>query len=115
MTLHMTPAIVEAAYELLLTTPPFRAWKLPHADDIEFHIDRHKSRLGAYRWEGKHTVAISSKLITQLPLLLSVLAHELCHLRQQIVWPRDKAEHGYRFNRMADAVCRWHSLDRAMF
>jgi len=34
MTLPLTPATLTAAYEFLRTTPPFKGWKLPHADEV---------------------------------------------------------------------------------
>ena len=42
MALRLTPEILEGAYEFLRATPPFRGWRLPHADEVEFVVSRHR-------------------------------------------------------------------------
>jgi len=40
MTLHLTPDMLAGVYEFLRTTEPFKAWKLPHADELGFAVVR---------------------------------------------------------------------------
>src|SRR5690349_18038866 len=49
MSLRLTPDIIEGAYEFLRMTPPFRGWRLPPADEVEFVVSRHKRYLGYHR------------------------------------------------------------------
>ena len=116
MTLHVTPPMLEAAYTLLQSTPPFSGWKLPLADDVEFHVIRSPTIRGEYDTAGDvHIIRISSAVIGTLQELLSTMAHEICHMRQQIVAPDDKSHHGARFQKYADSVCKMHCFDRKAF
>jgi hypothetical protein len=114
--LSLTPAQLEAAYELLRTTPPFRGWKLPHADDVAFSVIRAKDRFADYEYlDGTHHIRVSQAKQRQLGTLLATMAHEMCHLRMEMTVPKNSAEHGAAFHRLADQVCRWHGWDRGAF
>lgn len=117
MALHLTPAMLEASYELLRTTPPFRGWKLPHADDIQFVVSaRTGSTQGVYYWfKEQHILEINGRLVGSLEMLTRIMTHEMCHLRQQILGAPDRGEHGAMFQKLADQVCKWHPLDRRNF
>lgn len=116
MALHLTPALLEAAYELLRTTPPFKRWKLPHADAVEFHVfkARHRRHMADYEWfavNGKasgHRIRIAvhkdHRLLTGV---VASMAHEMCHMRQRLMGT-DYASHGRVFKRLAAQVCRAH-------
>jgi SprT-like family len=111
LSLHLTPAMLEAAYELLRVTPPFRNWKLPEADDIEFHVTKfpHRADCG---WDGtEFTIRVSLTSHDTLKELLETMAHEMCHMR----YPNDRAHHGYLFKRLAAQVCRHHGFNREEF
>lgn len=112
--IHLTPEILEAAYNLLRATPPFKGWKLPHSDDVEFHVTRHIDRSGDCTNTGKgFTVRISSKYHATLPAVLETMAHEMVHMRQhQFCFP---VTHGPRFKRLAKQVCRRHGFSEAVF
>ena len=114
--LHMTPEIVEAAYELLRTTPPFKGWKLPEADDIEFHVCRIKGAQADHEYtHGRHVLRINALKHATLASLLSTLAHEMIHIREVNLRLRLDVAHGKAFHRMADSVCRHHGFDRGQF
>lgn len=109
--------MIERAYELLRTTLPFRRWKLPHADDVEFHVTAHKDRYGdhiSYGGGKMHRVRISLPANPTLRDLIETMAHEMCHMRQRRTRLKS-ASHGKIFQRLADLVCRHHKFDRATF
>jgi len=114
--MHLTPGIMEAAYSLLRETPPFARWRLPEADEVGFVVTRDRLVKGDYGCEnGSHVIRLSSAVIGSLGELLITMAHEMCHLRQQLVAPKDAAHHGTRFRQYAEAVCRVHGFDRKAF
>jgi predicted SprT family Zn-dependent metalloprotease len=45
--------------------------------------------------------------------LLATMAHEMCHLRQEMLG--DRGHHTARFRRMAERVCRVHGFDIKTF
>jgi hypothetical protein len=107
VSLNLTPAMLEAAYELLRTTPPFRNWKLPDTDDVEFHVTKfgHAADCG---FDGtQFVIRVSATKHGTLAALLETMAHEMCHMR----YPNDRAHHGYLFKRLAVRVCRHHGFD----
>ena len=112
MTLSLTPDILVATYELLLTTPPFRSWKLPPSDEIEFHITRSVKHFGTC--DGK-SITISDRKHGTLSNLLVTVAHEMVHLREFQTGARSDIQHGAEFNKLADRVCRIHNFDRSAF
>lgn len=112
--IHATPEIVEAIYELLRLTPPFKGWRLPHADEVEFTILRTKDFEGDYHFhKGRHVIRISHHKHKTLAFLTMTIAHEMIHMRDQILGV--KSFHGKSFQRMADQVCRYHGFDRGQF
>lgn len=114
MPLHITPEMVETSYELLRLTPPFKGWKLPHADEVLFSILKTKDRHGDYTFDaGKHHIRISYRRHKTLHALTMTLAHEMVHMRDQITGTH--AEHGATFNKLADTVCKYHGFDRGQF
>jgi len=120
--LHLTPEMLVAAYELLRTTPPFKRWKLPEADDIEFHVTSDNSASGQYTYARTvktvlwHRIEISNVFNKTLSQVLETMAHEMCHLRQR---SSDRCTrsltHGPKFKRLAAQVCRRHGFDEAAF
>lgn len=113
--LHLTHENLAAAYELLRTTPPFRGWKLPHVDDVEFHVMRTRNCYGDCSHNGKGFVLrISQTRQRSLGTLLATMAHEMCHIRQMKL-AKTEAYHGATFQRLADRVCGYHQFDRGAF
>lgn len=115
MTLHLTPEILEGAYELLRMTPPFKRWKLPHADDLEFTVLVTTERCGHFReaQNGIHEIGVSNSRVHTLDELFQVLAHEMAHLRQCQLGHRDT--HGKNFKELADRICTAHSFNPKTF
>lgn len=114
--IHLTPAIIEATYELLLTTLPFRRWRLPSADDIEFRVGVSPTWIGLYEREGdKHWLHVSVHFGGSLNDLVRVMAHELIHIHLFETCPRDRNPHNRRFRDLAARVCTRHGFDFAQF
>jgi len=116
MTLHVTKPMLAASYALLQTSKPFSGWRLPPQDEVRFTVSESKDRRGEYVCDGAdHHIYISAKLVGSFHELLTTMAHEMCHLRQEIAHPNDKAHHGARFHKYADQVCKAHGFDRKAF
>jgi len=113
--MHITPEMVEAAYELARTMPPFRGWKLPHPDHLEFGILTTKERFGHFRWhnEGQHELSFSASCIGSSDVLMRTMMHELCHFEAHRRGYR--GEHGGTWRELANQVCRIHHLDPKAF
>lgn len=115
MTLHITPHMLEAAYTLLQSTPPFSRWKLPLADDVEFRVTRGDTEYGACQIKnGVPVMEISFVDHGTLGSLIVTLAHEMIHLKMRRDFPKEE-DHGERFQKYADSVCRAHGFDRRAF
>jgi len=115
--LHLTPDIVIAAYELLRTTPPFRGWRLPHADEVRFRIVADRGAYGTHRVDASgHEISISHRNAHHIDTLLRVMAHEMCHMQEiRLGFKRNDVVHGALFQRLADKVCKYHNFDRGAF
>lgn len=115
--LHFEPHHLEAVYELLRMFPPFKGWKLPPADEVEFHVVRMKGQDQAdCRWNGnRHVLRIAANKHATLASLIATMAHEMTHIHLDMAYPRDRAHHGFRFQKHANLVCRHHTLDRGQF
>lgn len=118
MSLPLTPAILEAGYEFLRATPPFRSWKLPHGEEVEFHVTRHRDREGdhcTYRYRPDHVVRVSAHFISATSPLLAVLAHEMIHVRQAMKKTARPGVHNAEFKRIAKTICKLHGFDERTF
>ena len=122
--IHLTPEMLEATYELLRTTPPFRRWKLPEADDVEFHVTRHRVLSGQYTYLRSkkrvlwHRIEISTTCNKNLRDMMETMAHEMCHIRQRTADRAAKTRtltHGRAFKRLAALVCRHHGFNPKTF
>lgn len=114
MSLRLTPEVLEAAYSFLLTTPPFRTWKLPPADEVEFHVVRDPTMYGDCVIDGETPVIrVSERKNGHVQTLLATLAHELVHLRQFQL--DDSANHNALFHKLARKVCLHHGFDPKSF
>lgn len=123
MSLNLTPAMLEGAYEFLRTTPPFAGWRLPHADNVEFVVARTK------RWQGlysvykhkrgaalEHIICISGTRVGHTATLINLMAHEMLHLWQEIRrTAHHSSQHNAEFYRMTKLVCRHHGWDEKNF
>jgi predicted SprT family Zn-dependent metalloprotease len=114
--IHLTPSMLEASYELLRTTPPFKRWKLPEADDVEFHVTKHRDRQAdcTSYVDMRVVIRISTTFHGRVAALLETMAHEMCHIHQRRLSPGER-EHGAAFKRLAAQVCRHHGFDPKTF
>lgn len=120
MTLHLTPGVLAAAYEYLRATLPFKRWKLPHADEVEFHVTRHRDRQGDHALytsgdghmirRGDHSIRMSASTTKTTGDLLLFLAHEMVHAYQDGVARSGsrRVAHNREFLRLSRLVCRAH-------
>jgi len=114
MTLPLDPAMLGAAYEFLRATPPFRRWKLPPGEAIEFHVTASQGLRGRCVNSGDHqTIEISLRTIGHTHSLMMAMAHEMIHVRDNLAGIR--AHHGASFWRGAAQVCRYHGFDPKLF
>lgn len=114
--MHITPENMEASYRLLLTALPFRNWRMPHPDDVEFIVSLHRDRRAhhcAYKDGIRHEISVSANEVKSLHLLNETMAHEMIHIRQDQLGLRD--HHGASFQRMAKLVCRRNGFALAGF
>lgn len=117
MQLYMTPAMTKAAYELLRTTPPFRGWKLPHADEFHFIVRDLKGDCGRITYkEGQELrFYLCTARHGKLDTLLWTVAHEMCHIKLILSGHPDWDKHDHQFDLLADRVCKHHGFDRTGF
>lgn len=112
----ITPDMMEASYRRLMISLPFRRWRLPHPDDIEFRVTKHRDRHAhhrAYVDGSGHEIAVSAHKVKTLQLLDECMAHEMVHIRQDQEGMRDN--HGAGFKRLAKLVCARTGFDLATF
>lgn len=116
---HLTPFNLEAAYALLLTAPPFRAWRLPPPDQVEFKVSATRERMAGcakYRYKDQWEIDVSSRFVSTLANLIECMAHEMIHLRQMVRKTETKGvEHNAEFRKLAKQVCARHGFDPKRF
>lgn len=115
MALRLTTDNLPAAYEYLRACEPFCRWKLPHADEVEFRVTRHRDRYG-HMWGNKRStdaeIALSESSIGSSIKLIEKMAHEMTHLHQHLHGGETaNTEHNAAFKRLAREVCRVHLFD----
>jgi predicted SprT family Zn-dependent metalloprotease len=118
MTLRLSPEILRAAYDFLRATPPFKRWKLPPPEFVEFSVNKAADTHGDYvlSANGTHRIRLSETLIGHTASLMCVMAHEMIHLHQAEAGTlRPKAHHGAEFKRLAARVCKLHGFDPKAF
>jgi len=114
MSIHISLATAEAAYELLRTTKPFSGWKLPHENELGFEITHSPDVFGQVLCSKSGMILqISAKRHHTLPELLKTLAHEMAHLQEYRL--TGDCKHGATWHRLANSVCRHHNFDRGAF
>lgn len=115
MTLHLTPTILQAAYDFLNHTLPFRRWNLPDGEDVKFLVVR-DARLRAWYRPDPHRIAVSSACIGRPNALMEAMAHEMVHLYERHAGIyREDVEHSLTFKRLAAQVCKVHEFDLKLF
>lgn len=117
MSIKITIEIVEAAYELLRETDPFKRWRLPPADEIGFAITRDRGIRGEFYISVAKVpvIAVNDQFHHTLGELIRTVAHEMCHLHDYKSGGRPDVHHGWKYKKLADQVCKIHSFDRGAF
>lgn len=115
MTLRLTPEILERTYARLCVTPPFNKWKLPDANDVEFHVTRHRDRAGdcvdaGHAW----VIRVSEVFHDSLATVDVTMAHEMAHIKQRRSKPGER-EHGRYFQSLAKRICKVHGWSEKTF
>jgi predicted metal-dependent hydrolase len=112
MAITITKEVLRTTYELLALTRPFNKWGLPSSNEIIFKVLRTTERRGDYHKDskGRHVIRVSQGACHTLHAVVLTVAHEMCHVKDET-----RADHGWRFNQLADRVCKWHHLDRGLF
>ncbi len=113
MALPITPDLLEAAYDFLCATPPFKSWRMPPGDEVKFGVMRKADTRGDHEKQrnGQHMIRVSSTNTGCTDALLRVMAHEMVH----VICTRERAMHGAAFQKRARAVCRYHGFDPLLF
>ena len=119
MTLQLTPATLEAAYEYLRTTPPFGSWSLPDGDEVKFLVGRSRKAFAHYQWDGRrHTITVSSNAVGQTATLMEKMGHEMIHLHLEESGMESRGTentHSAWFRRFAAQACKVHGWDLKAF
>lgn len=119
MSLPLTPETMAAAYDFLRTTPPYKALRLPHSDEIIFRVTRDPRKFGHYRRDryDRREIAISARCNGFTTRLLETMGHEMFHLHEDLIGILYKAntEHGATFRGLAKRACRYHGWDLKAF
>jgi predicted SprT family Zn-dependent metalloprotease len=109
---NITPDILHAAYEYLRACPPFKRWALPHADEVEFHVNLSKDATG-YCLDKPQRIEVSQVLVKRTHSLMETVGHEMIHLYLDRLGVKEA--HGAEFKRCAALVCKHHGFDAALF
>lgn len=117
--MKLTPRMLEACYNFLRTTLPFKRWKLPEGKEVEFRVGRSRKDFGncwIHPKRGHYIVRVSGNRVFHVLSLAETVAHEMIHLHRYQEKETDAwAEHDAEFWRLAKAVCRHHDFDLAEF
>lgn len=106
--------MLEAVYDFLRRTPPFKNWGMPTSGEVMFRITRSTRTQGDHLLHrGRHTIRVSSRKVGHTWVLVELMAHEMVH----VVCDRDgvRSEHGAEFMKRAILVCRYHGFDPKHF
>jgi len=114
--LSITPEMIAAAYDYLLTTPPFCDWNLPESEEINFVVYKSVANRGDWcRINGRHRIRISSRYAKTTVSLIETVAHEMIHLHEDHNNCSGAGQHSAAFNMWAHEVCEIHGWDAALF
>ena len=115
--MKITKDVISHAYELLRHCEPFDKWNLPEPEDVQFKVAKSKSCYGWHntRSQKKHTIAISKNLLSSIPFLIEIVAHEMIHMHMSHSHITDTSDHGPAFKAFAAQVCKIHHFDPKAF
>lgn len=116
--MKLTPEACAAVYDCLRQFAPFRGWRLPPADEVEFHIVADQANRGTYcNYIGtqQHCIEVSDACVGHFDTLAGTIAHEMIHLCQKQIGTVTRAQHNADFLRRAARVCRELGWDPKAF
>lgn len=116
MTLKLTPQTLEACYEYLRTTEPFKYMRLPSGASVKFVVTRTAGWYGDCdgpfgpnkRRKFSWIIGVSTVKNGHTRTLVQTMAHEMIHVKAG-------PSHGKRFKHYASKVCRYHGFDPKEF
>lgn len=116
MTLPLTPETLRAAYDYLVTTPPFCRWRLPPSDEIQFRVAKDRGLAGWHVCWGrgrkrKQRIAISSHCVGYTQSIMGAVAHEVLHMYLDLSGQGKGGEHNAAFHLYAKRICKYHGFD----
>jgi hypothetical protein len=116
--IDLHPDHVAAMYDCLRSFDPFKRWRLPLAEAVEFHI----RKIPADAWYQTYPREMESHAIFVNPYrhgyfnsLAMVTAHEMIHLHQRIAKLDRGGEHNADFRKKAKRICEIHGWDVKQF
>jgi hypothetical protein len=118
MTLPLTPESMAAAYDDLVTTPPFCNLNLPDSEDVVFELSRRPREFGRYQMiNGRHTITASIHAIAHTVTLMRCMSYEMVHLYLKI-WEscaHSEEVNNAAFRKFAAQACTVHGFDPKEF
>lgn len=113
----VTPKQIGRTYAYLRECRPFVAWNLPEACAIRFEVLQGRDHAEYQPGERRHIIRINDLTHNTLEQLFASTAHEMVHLRQELLGrlPATKDPHNREFRRMAATVCRHLGFDVQTF
>lgn len=116
--MRLTPDACAAVYECLRQLSPFKGWKLPSSDEVEFAVTKDKKHFGThthYIGTDEHIIEISEENNGHFNTLATTMAHEMIHMHQRRTKRVTKAQHNPDFKRRAKLVCKELGWDAKAF
>ena len=108
--------MLAAAYEFIRTSQPFKGWKLPEADAVQFTVNAHKYWFGSHQGGPTCHITISEATVGHTSTLIRVMAHEMIHAYQYLNDLESRStHHNADFRRRAAIVSREHGFDEKAF
>lgn len=116
MTLRLHPDLIAAGYDFLRQSQPFKAWKLPEADEIGFGIVEDPTIFADFcLFNGDPLIRVSG-MNGHTNTLLATIAHEMIHLHQHLTkLDKSGGDHNPDFWKRARKVCAVHGWDPHTF
>lgn len=113
----VTDERVREAYLFLRGIPPFSRWNLPPASECIFGLLLGESHHAEYIRDGKHFILVNADTHITLTDHLMSVAHEMVHLRQELLGrlPIHADGHNTEFRRMAKQICAATGWDLQKF
>lgn len=104
--MSLTPATLQAVYEMLVQVPPFRRLKLPPSCEITFEVYNEPACYGEY--EPEHIIRISRAKVGHLDTLIKTMAHEMVHcllyVRKDKAWDQHTGKFEHYANRISSTM-----------